>query len=225
MPLILSIETSTEICSVAVGNEHGVLASMETHEPYQHASVLTSYIQQVLQQASVLPKDLHAVAISAGPGSYTGLRIGSSTAKGLCFALNIPLLAVNTLQYMCSTLQKLHPDENSLYGAMLDARRMEVYVALYDFFGHPILSPISHILNKSSFLNYIIDNKNIIFSGNGTAKAKQILDEKITFCDIETTSAINMLDTAQKLYNQQKYAEVAYFEPFYLKPPNITNVK
>lgn len=225
--LILQIETATTACSVALAENGSVLAYKEKNERNIHASSITLFIEEVMKKAGKVYKDLDAVAISMGPGSYTGLRIGVSTAKGLCYALDVPLLAVSTLQAMASSVIKSgNYAENVLYCPMIDARRMEVFTALYDKDLNVIEPVNAKILDETSFDSYF-ENYQIVFFGDGAEKCKQLYTNtsKAKFIEFEN-SATNLSNLAWQKLNNNEVENVAYFEPYYLKeyliqPPKV----
>jgi tRNA threonylcarbamoyladenosine biosynthesis protein TsaB len=214
--LILSLETSTSVCSVALHNNEKLLAAVEIHKDQSHASKLAPLIDQVLTLADVDRKDLGAVAVTAGPGSYTGLRIGTSTAKGLCMALNIPLVSVGTLEVMAVSLQgTLLPD--ALLCPMIDARRMEVYCQLFTSSHKQITDVEAKVIDGESFQSEL-KNRKIIFFGNGAPKCKTVLiDSNAFFIDDIIPSATALGTLAYKKYQQGKMENLVTFEPFYLK--------
>jgi len=214
MSLILGIETSTKICSVAVSDGGKLLAIEEEGGAYSHSEKLTIFIQKVLDKANVQLKDLDVIAVSKGPGSYTGLRIGVSVAKGLCYALDKPLIAVDTLQAMARN-SSLSGD---LFCPMIDARRMEVYTAIYSV-DNKVVTPISaKIIDENSFSEELA-NKKITFFGDGAEKCKDVLGQKInaSFSDKGLPSAEFINQIALEKFQQKEFEDVAYFEPYYLK--------
>lgn len=223
MYFILCIETATEICSVAVVNNTGVVALAENHQGNQHASYLTTLIEQVLQEAGLTLQQVDAIAVSKGPGSYTGLRVGVSTAKGLCYALDKPLIAVPTLLSLASiggvTLKKagLTPPENALLIPMLDARRMEVYCAGYTTAGAEKRITEAKIIDESSFREEL-DKGPVYLMGNGADKCKAVITHaNALFVDGVHCSASGMQQWVCEAFEQKRFEDVAYFEPFYLK--------
>lgn len=215
MALILSLETSSVICSVALHDDDRLLASAEVNEEHAHASKLALLIEKVTQHAGVPLKSLGAVAVSAGPGSYTGLRIGTSTAKGLCFALGIPLLSVGTLDVMASQVSDVVT--GSLLCPMIDARRMEVYCCLFDQERRRITDVEARVIDESSFANELSKGP-VTFFGNGAAKCATL----ITHPNAHFISGIN--PTAEFLgvcaryrFGNRETEDLMRFEPFYLK--------
>jgi tRNA threonylcarbamoyladenosine biosynthesis protein TsaB len=222
MALILNIETATTVCSVALAKDGDLLAFKEQNGDYSHAENLTLFIEDVLKQANSNLSDLDAVAVSKGPGSYTGLRIGVSTAKGLCYSLNKPLIAINTLEHISSSVSKTLNSQlstlNSLYCPMLDARRMEVYCAIYDSLNAEIKSTSAEIIDEHSFADILSENI-IYFFGDGASKCKEILsvNKNALFIDAVFPSAKNMISLSEQSFANKEFEDVAYFEPFYLK--------
>ena len=223
MALILIIETSTEICSVALTIDGIFLDMIESKEGQNHARLVTVFAEDLLRRNKVASKDLAAVAVSKGPGSYTGLRIGVSTAKGICFALNIPLIAVGTLEAMTHHVI-LHrssfgipANEKVLFCPMIDARRMEVFSMVYDSEGS-VLRPISAVIVDELFLAQELKENKVVFFGNGAEKCKKaITSPNAVFIRNVEASAKYACNLAWQLYNKNQFEDVAYFEPFYLK--------
>ncbi|MEO8150960.1 MAG: tRNA (adenosine(37)-N6)-threonylcarbamoyltransferase complex dimerization subunit type 1 TsaB [Bacteroidia bacterium] len=225
MALILNIETATETCSVALAKDGKVLAYRESSEPKAHAAHLTLFIEEVIKNAGINYNDLDAIAVSKGPGSYTGLRIGVSTAKGLCFALDKPLLSVNTLQafsdyfisdYLNKSGNDIHHDV--LFCPMIDARRMEVYTAVFDEHLNFIEPTQAIILNEHSF-NGLLQSNRMVFFGTGATKLQQIVLTSINAVFVSgcENSAKGMVRWSEELYKSGDFEDLAYFEPFYLK--------
>ncbi|MFA6261262.1 MAG: tRNA (adenosine(37)-N6)-threonylcarbamoyltransferase complex dimerization subunit type 1 TsaB [Bacteroidia bacterium] len=215
MVKILCIETSTEICSVALAEHGKTVALNELQEGNRHASHLTTLISEVLNGNL---KAIDAVAVSMGPGSYTGLRVGVSTAKGLCFALNIPLIAIPTLESLAHYFHCRHgnPDSSANLIPMIDARRMEVYTASFDSQLNQILPTSAMIINTESFEAQLVQPT--YFFGNGAAKCKTVITaSNAMFVDDIHCSADGMSALAQKAFDANRFEDVAYFEPFYLK--------
>jgi len=215
--MILHIETATDICSVILADK-GIIVAEKTSDPIRdHASSLAVFIDEILKQSGVLPSELKAVAVSKGPGSYTGLRIGVSTAKGLCYALNIPLIAIATTQAMAQQFYLENPDYNGYVVPLLDARRMEVYGAIYNRQLEEIHPIVAEVLNENSFL--FDSNLQYALIGSGATKTKAIFDNKVNLILYEQflISAQGLINLALKAYNENAFEDVAYFEPFYLK--------
>ena len=219
MSKILCIETATTICSVALVENGAVVAQKISQEKNAHSAIVTLFVEDVLKESGNDYTDLDAVSVSKGPGSYTGLRIGVSTAKGLCYALDIPLISVNTLQSMAKGMaSKMKKEEyNALLCPMIDARRMEVYCAVYDNIGNEIRETKAEIIDNDSFTDYLKTNK-IIFFGDGAAKCRDIITHpNAVFYDDFQPSAGNMAGIATEKFRTGIFEDVAYFEPFYLK--------
>ena len=213
MTYILNIETATKNCSVALAKDGEILFCEEiAEEGYSHAEKLHVFIQSVLEKASLSFKDLSAVAVSQGPGSYTGLRIGVSSAKGLCLALSIPLIAVDTLQVLAAQVKV----NSGLIVPMIDARRMEVYTAVFNAHLQKLSDVKPEILTENSFQDL---QETVYFIGDCAEKAKTVL-KKENFIFLEKViypSAREMALLSFNLFQQNKVESVAYFEPFYLK--------
>ncbi|MBK0381817.1 tRNA (adenosine(37)-N6)-threonylcarbamoyltransferase complex dimerization subunit type 1 TsaB [Pedobacter sp. SD-b] len=220
MPLILQIETATQTCSVALAQDGKVLQSIQKTEKNIHASYLTLFIEELLKKSERNYQDLSAVAVSMGPGSYTGLRIGVSTAKGLCYALDIPLIAVNTLEAMAAGFKQkcFSVNGNSLFCPMIDARRMEVYHAVFDDRLKPIAETAAKIIDEESFNDLLRDHK-VYFFGDGAAKCEELLGKNpnARVMDDYLCNADDLTFLALKKFNDHDFEDVAYFEPFYLK--------
>lgn len=224
MALILNIETSTEVCSVSISGDGKKLFQKESTEGLNHSEYLTVFIEELFQENNLRVKDLDAVAVSKGPGSYTGLRIGVSVAKGLCYALNIPLIAISTLESMAFYIaQNLHKyygglkDENLLFCPMIDARRMEVYTSLFNMKGEMIRTIEAEIIDEHSFEKELEKHK-ILFFGNGAKKCREKITRKnALFLGPEKASAQFMQSLSETRYRKKEFEDVAYFEPFYLK--------
>ncbi|MCD4680633.1 MAG: tRNA (adenosine(37)-N6)-threonylcarbamoyltransferase complex dimerization subunit type 1 TsaB [Bacteroidales bacterium] len=222
MALILNIETATSVCSVALSRDELILSSKESNEQNSHSSLITIFIEQILKESETKIENLDAVAISKGPGSYTGLRIGVSTAKGLCYALDKPLISIGTLQSMAFGLLK-YPEiqelkQNILFCPMIDARRMEVYAAIYDTSNVEVREVRAEIIDKNSFNEYL-QNSKVVFFGDGASKFKEVLSghPNAIFIDNVLASSLNMAELAEQKYCNNQFEDLAYFEPFYLK--------
>ncbi len=220
MALILHIETSTETCSVALSEDKQLLNVVEKTEKNIHASELTLFIQQLMRAAKRELTDLDAVSVSMGPGSYTGLRIGVSTAKGLCYALDIPLIGVNTLAAMAyGFMDKYFAVRNhTLFCPMIDARRMEVYTAVFDSERNLVKGTQALIVDQGSFKD-LLDTHVVYFFGNGAAKCEGILGSHLNarILDTHVNSASDLLVLAHDKYERKEFEDIAYFEPYYLK--------
>jgi len=220
--MILCLETATNLCSVALCNSAGAISLRETSESRSHASMLTLLIEEVLNENGIKANDLEAIAVSKGPGSYTGLRIGVSVAKGIAYAVSVPLIGIGTtlsMYYGISgySINNRLDDKKLLYCPMLDARRMEVYYALYDINGDTVKEISAEIIDEESFKT-IPEEHNILFFGDGSAKCKGIIKrENSHFADEYKISASHMHKPVYKAFTNRLFEDVAYFEPFYLK--------
>lgn len=213
---ILQIDTATETCSVSISSNGVTIGKLEATEPNLHASKLTVFIDQLLTEVNVKYDQLSAVCVSKGPGSYTGLRIGVSTAKGLCYALDIPLLAINTLDMMYLG-RTIEPDTNTLYVPMLDARRMEVYLEVFDFNGDLLIPTEARIIDANSFS--VFSGKDLVLFGSGAAKLKEVFQghANITIDENFVHSSSDMSAMAFEKLSKNEVEDLIYFEPFYLK--------
>ncbi len=214
MAIILCLETATTNCSVGIAKDGNIISLKEDNSKnYSHAEKLHVFINELFEETGIKADDLDAVAISKGPGSYTGLRIGVSAAKGLCFSLDIPLISVPTLDLLAYKLK----GEEGFFVSMLDARRMEVYSAIYDAEMNQIRDTEAQILEKNSFSEYLEKSK-VHFIGNGVAKFEDICDHSnAVFHKNEFPSASAMAEVAEYKYQKSDIEDVAYFEPYYLK--------
>jgi tRNA threonylcarbamoyladenosine biosynthesis protein TsaB len=224
--IILHIETSTNVCSVALSENSICLFSKSNADGMNHAALLSIFIAEALEVLKPENKKLDAVAVSSGPGSYTGLRIGVSTAKGLCYGYGIPLIAVSTLEVLTAEALKLMDNaDNALFCAMIDARRMEVYAAIYNSEGDIKREISADIIDSDSYAE-ILANQSVYFFGNGAEKCKTTLTHSNAhFIDNLVPLADNMISFAEKAYSENKFVDVAYFEPFYLKEFQTTTPK
>ncbi|MCR9227343.1 MAG: tRNA (adenosine(37)-N6)-threonylcarbamoyltransferase complex dimerization subunit type 1 TsaB [Flavobacteriaceae bacterium] len=215
MATILHLETATTNCSVSIAKDGKMVVLKENNAAnYSHSEQLHVFIKEALEEASLLFSALDAVAISKGPGSYTGLRIGVSAAKGLCFSLDLPLISVPTLQSMAHQVN-LKPGE--LVVPVLDARRMEVYSCLYDASYKEVRETRAEIINEDSFVDYISDNK-VYVIGSGAEKIRGVLEHpNFIFSESVVPSAKDMIHIAFEKYQSNEFEDVAYFEPYYLK--------
>lgn len=235
MGKILNIETATRVCSVVFSQDGKVQTIQESSSKNSHAEQITLFSEQVIYKSDISFSDLDAVAISKGPGSYTGLRIGVSTAKGFCYSLDIPLISIGTLPALAhGMIKKISTEgknpEDFLYCPMIDARRMEVYTALYNHKLEEVQKVEAKIITNDSFAEWFQQGKQIIFVGDGALKCKPLLSENqgAIFTEEEfMPSAAFMADLAEEKFKNGEFEDVAYFEPFYLKDfiPGISKVK
>ena len=230
---ILNIETSTTCCSAAITIDGKLVASVEQLTNANHASQLPVFIQQLLHEANANGWHLDAVALSQGPGSYTGLRIGASTAKGICYGLNIPLIPVDTLQVLCASVPSGVLPDNALLCPMLDARRMEVYTALYQQQGTQLstISEVQAMIIDADAFAQTLAQQPVYFFGNGAAKCQSVITHpNAHFVDNVVPQAQCMGLLAEMQPNSLDVKQMAYYEPFYLKefvaaPSHIKGLK
>ena len=215
MAIILNIETATKNCSVSLSENKNILALAELNEgQFSHAEKLHSFILDVLKQSKKSMQNIDAIAVSKGPGSYTGLRIGVSAAKGLCFSLDKPLISIATLT---SLSHAISVNKGEFIIPLLDARRMEVYCAIYDSSHQQIQKTKAEIIDKNSFLEFLEKGKTY-FLGDGAEKCKEIITHKnAIFLDGYFPSAKEMVGLSSEKYNNKIFEDMAYFEPYYLK--------
>ena len=219
--MILCLETATPVCSVALNEACCTLALRETEGQNAHSEKITNFIREAMETAKIDYRQLDAVAVSKGPGSYTGLRIGVSTAKGICYAADLPLMAIDTLEAMAYGMkEKLSSQiaENDLLIPMIDARRMEVYAAIFDAKLNKIEDTAALVIDENSFEELQKDHHLWLF-GDGAPKLKKVFENQTNISIIEgfKPSAAFMRPLAEKALREQDFVDVAYFEPFYLK--------
>ncbi len=238
--MILNLETSTGVCSVTLSSDRAVAAARESVVEKSHAAMLTVFIRETLIETGLIVDDLSAVAVSRGPGSYTGLRIGVSVAKGICYGAGLPLIALDTLRLMAlKVASMLNPhrhesnggnnetekmtvlneadSENALLCPMIDARRMEVYTALYSNEGRQVRGVSAEIIDNNSFRD-IPDEQKIFFFGDGSIKCKDVISHpNAHFIPDIYPSAMQMAELSHEAFAEGKFEDTAYFEPFYLK--------
>ena len=227
MSVILNIETSTDVCSVALAQDGQVLEHHENYEGHNHAVLLSNYVQSCVKYAKSRDLKIEAVAVSIGPGSYTGLRIGLSEAKGLCFGLSVPLIGVNTLKLLSVSVMfnNFFEEDNLLYVPMIDARRKEVYTAVYNAALDAVLEPRPMILDENSFMDIKLDSKLLIF-GNGSDKARDIIKRgNVQFIEGVKPVALDMIALSEKSFRENDFIDVAYSTPLYLKDFQATTPK
>lgn len=225
MAKILQIETATAICSVAVSVNGETVSFREEQGQNLHAANLTLFIDEAVKAAGLSYQELDAIAVSKGPGSYTGLRIGVSTAKGLCYALDKPLIAIETLEMMAAGYLSENLDYSGLICPMIDARRMEVYTSILDRSLNVITPTEAKIIDEASF-NGFLSEQVITFLGDGAAKCAEVLTHpNAKFDAAHFNSARYMSRLANEAFSSNKFEDVAYFEPFYLKDFVVTPSK
>lgn len=224
MALIINIETSSKVCSVALSENDNIIQIVESNEVNDHSASLTVFIEKILKESSISLKNIDAIAVSKGPGSYTGLRIGVSVAKGLCYGAQKSLIGICTLQAMAAGLlmqnkvqEIISQDAAIKICPMIDARRMEVYSAMYDLNCNQIQEIKAEVLSELSFSNQLQESK-ILFFGNGADKFRNIISNpNAIFIDDVEPSAIFISQLSYKAFLADKFEDIAYFEPFYLK--------
>lgn len=217
--ILLHIETTTNVCSVAISKNEDCIYEAANFDGMNHAALLSTFIEEGLKATGIEKPD--AVVVSGGPGSYTGLRVGVSTAKGLCFGWGIPLIALDTLLVMAVEASKMN-ENNALLCPMIDARRMEVYTALYDVNLKELLANSAQLIDKNSFLD-VLTNNEIVFFGNGAEKCKAFINHSnAKFADGIQPLAINMIKPGIEAFNNQRFVDLAYYEPNYVKEFHTT---
>ena len=215
---ILLIETATSVCSAALASEGRIVGTRESSLPNAHSSQLSVFINQLFEESGLKPSSLDAVCVSGGPGSYTGLRIGVSTAKGICYGLDIPLLSVPTLKNMAAGYYQQHADYKGLVCPMIDARRMECYSAIYNSSLEPVKEVSADII-ESGIYDRWLEGDSVVFIGDGAAKTQPLLGvhPNALFEDGYRISAASMLPLAEQYLKEGRREDLAYYEPFYLK--------
>ena len=222
MALILNLETSSEICSVCLSEGGKILALKEDNEAFSHTRRITLFISEVLKQSKRNIKELDAVAISHGPGSYTGLRVGASTAKGLCYGLDIPLIAVSTLEGIALKAHKAFP--GYFYAPMIDARRMEVYTCFYNQ-NLDLVLPTSNVILSPDSVVEIGRQGMYVACGTGVEKAEDLFQGENIITMPFRLSAQFLYEIAEKKYRNKEFESIVSYEPLYFKPPMVTKSK
>ena len=227
MANILNIETSTEVCSVALTSDGMVLEHREDYEGRNHALLLSGFIEEMMQYATPRGIKIDAVAVSIGPGSYTGLRIGLSEAKGLCFGLDVPLIGIDTLKILVvATMFGNYIDENSYYVPMIDARRMEVFAGVYDSALQEVMQARPVILTPDSFSEYLGQGRKLVFVGNGAEKAANLIKHPdVVYIPGVKPAAVDMLALSEMAFRKGDFIDIAYSTPNYLKEFQATTPK
>lgn len=229
MAVIINIETSTNVCSAALTAEGMILAHYEDFEGHNHAELISGFIKGCLDFAADRQISPEAIAVSLGPGSYTGLRIGLSEAKGLGYALDIPLIGVSTLELLATRVMfstdDIDPD--TIFIPMIDARRMEVYTAAYDFGLNPIIKPQPLILDNESYGSLEATGRPVLYFGNGAAKAREILEPRAGFRYVDGVEplALDMVALSERAFARRDFLDTAYSTPVYLKEFQATTPK
>lgn len=220
MSLILNIDTATEKASICIASGTQVIASLENEHQKDHALWIHSAIRQILEESQNTLHDLQAVAVTAGPGSYTGLRVGLATAKGICYALNLPLITENTLRVMALALQQIYREKDvvagRLFGPMIDARRMEVFAALFTMDLREEMPSTALVVDKDTFADYLSLHE-IVFAGNGSKKFRQLVSHSNAVFTELRFSAEHLALLSYTKFMAREFSDVAYTEPLYLK--------
>ena len=221
---ILNIDTTTAVCSVVLSENERVVSVREDTEGRSHASLLTVFIDEIAKESNIKPDQLDAVAISMGPGSYTGLRIGVSVAKGICYGISKPLIAISTLKALCYGAKKntvfesvYNKNEKFLFCPMIDARRMDIFTALFDINYNQVSETQALTINNNSFKEELVNHR-ILFFGDGSEKCKvEIKNKNAYFIDNLLNSAKYMVELSATAFKKNDFVDIAYFEPYYLK--------
>lgn len=225
MAVILNIDTSTEVCSVALSAEGTVLCHREEFEQRNHATLLSGFMKDCLDRLRELELALDAVAVSMGPGSYTGLRIGLSEAKGLAYAMGLPLIGVDTLQLLAVSVMfsgQEYP-EGALYAPMIDARRMEVFTGVYDQALTPLMEPTPMILDADSYAGFL-EQGPVLFFGNGSDKAREVITSpNAVFVPDVKPLAVDMIALSELKWSRREFLDLAYSTPWYRKEFQATS--
>ena len=230
MATILCIETGTDICSVGIARDGEIVSMLESDEGRDHARKVGVFVDELLRTTGIAPDEIDAVAVGKGPGSYTGLRIGVSFAKGLCYGLQKPLIAVGSLDALTAVAREDYEAgivdvenwEQARLCPMVDARRMEVYAQVFDSAGAPLTDVAAEVVNDESFAEWRKEGNFVIF-GNGAAKCTEVLTDATLVNIVPSVRGIAPL--AQKAFDEGRFEDIAYFEPFYLKDFVVTASK
>lgn len=219
MAVILNIDTSTSVCSVALTAEGAILFHLEDSRGRNHAALLSGFVKQCLDFLNDKELRLDAVAVGIGPGSYTGLRIGLSEAKGLAYALDVPLIGVPTLLTMATSVMFSHDvDESTLFVPMIDARRMEVYTAVYDLCLNELMPPAPLVIDSSAYADFLTDGHRLLLFGDGSEKAKDVItSSRAEFVGGVVPLAVDMLALSERAFRNGDFLDLAYSTPLYLK--------
>ncbi|MFN8240291.1 MAG: tRNA (adenosine(37)-N6)-threonylcarbamoyltransferase complex dimerization subunit type 1 TsaB [Bacteroidales bacterium] len=219
--MILCLETATSVCSVALADRNGIISERQSSEPRSHATILTVFIEELLGEQNIKASSLEAVVVSKGPGSYTGLRIGVSVAKGISYAAGIPLVGVDTtlslFNGVFNKIQKEYSGKNPVYCPMIDARRMEVFYCLFDSTGKVIREVTAEVIAADTF-SFIEETRPVIIFGDGAVKCPGVINrQNLVHVEGITPRAGNMREAAYQALDAGRAEDLAYFEPFYLK--------
>jgi tRNA threonylcarbamoyladenosine biosynthesis protein TsaB len=220
---ILGIDTSTDVCSVAIFDEDKILAHRDSKRDFSHAAMLHNFIESCVKEAGINYNQLVAIAVASGPGSYTGLRVGASTAKGLCYGLDLPLIAIDTMTSLAYSAENLEMDSNTLIVPMLDARREEVYTAIFDHKFNMLQTIQKMVIDQAFFEMH--ENHQLLLCGNGVEKFLGKYDTKRCSFIGKDSSASFLFRPAVQAFLDEKFENIDDFSPFYLNNPNITASK
>ncbi len=231
MATILCIETGTDICSVGIARDGEIVSMLESAEGRDHARKVGVFVDELLHSTGITPDEIDAVAVGKGPGSYTGLRIGVSFAKGLCYGLQKPLIAVGSLDALVAVAREEHEAgildvgewSDSFLCPMVDARRMEVYAQVFDKSGNTLSDVVAEVVTEESFSQWRNGAGRLVIFGNGAAKCAEVLSDAVLI-DI-APSVRGIAPLAQKAFDEGHFEDIAYFEPFYLKDFVVTTSK
>ncbi len=213
MALILNIDTAVNTASICLAKDGEPLQFLINNDQKDHAAWLHSTIQKMIAAAGFAITDLEAIAVTIGPGSYTGLRVGLSAAKGLCFALNIKLITINTLEVMANAIKE---DEADFFCPLIDARRMEVFMAVYNKKMEEVIKPCALVIEADSF-DELLKTGKVVFVGNGSEKLKHHIVHPNIIFNKKVITAAEMVSLSEKLFLKKTFADLAYVEPFYIK--------
>ena len=213
MAIIFNIDTAVESASICLARDSRPIKFEENRNKSDHAAWLHPALQELAAEAGIGIHEIDAIAISIGPGSYTGLRVGLAAAKGLCFALGIPLISVNTLKMMAYTIRDEAAD---YYCPLIDARRMEVFTAVYDRNFTEFVEPKAMIIDSNSFDSILLSNQ-VLFSGNGSEKVRKLISHPNAFFSNKQANATNMVELSYQYYMEKNFSDIAYVEPCYIK--------
>jgi tRNA threonylcarbamoyladenosine biosynthesis protein TsaB len=216
LALILNIDTATEVASVCISRDGNILSLLTNNQQKEHASFIHVAIQNAANEANIRLQDLEAVAVTNGPGSYTGLRVGLATAKGLCYALKLPLITASTLRVMASAALHHKIEEGALLCPMIDARRMEVFTAVYDQSLHELMKEQPLVVDATNFDIYLT-NKKVLFFGSGSTKIQAVIMHKNALFNAIEFNASHLVSLAEQAFTKAAFEDVAYAEPRYLK--------
>jgi len=217
MNYLLNIHTTSENAIVNLSDNSHVLSTLINSDSRQHAAFLHSSVSQILQQNDILPTSLKAIGVTGGPGSYTGIRVGLATAKGLCFALKIPMIMMNTLELMAFSAIEKFSNKDAFYCPMIDARRMEIFTAVYNEQLDPVIPPLAMVLEENSFRD-LIQNHPLFFFGSGAEKFEKIINSNVNYHFIDNPlSSFSLAKFAWNKFQKNKFDNIAYSKAFYVK--------